>query len=243
MNNIKQLVIITGHSAGLGRALAQHYLAAGWPVLGVSRRLWALTPGLNQVALDLADGAALAAWLQSDAWRQALAGAGEVLLFNNAGTVQPNALAGRQAADDIVQAVALNVAAPLLLSNALIADAPAGCLKTIVHISSGAGRNAYAGWSVYGATKAALDQHARVLAAEQHPHLRVGSIAPGVVDTDMQTAIRSSDAAVFPLRGRFDDLHRDGALRSPEYTAAQIAAMIATADFGQTVCRDVRAPQ
>ena len=73
MNNIKKLAIITGHSAGLGQALAQHYLAAGWQVLGLSRRLWVSTPGLQQAALDLADSGALAAWLQSDVWRQALA--------------------------------------------------------------------------------------------------------------------------------------------------------------------------
>ena len=242
MNNIKKLAIITGHSAGLGQALAQHYLAAGWQVLGLSRRLWVSTPGLQQAALDLADSGALAAWLQSDVWRQALAEADEVLLLNNAGTVAPNALVGKQDADAIVRALALNFAAPLLLSNALLADAPVGCLKTIVHISSGAGRHAYAGWGVYGATKAALDQHAAVLAAENHPNLRVGSIAPGVVDTDMQAAIRSSDVVVFPLRGRFDELHRQDLLQSPAATAAQMAAMIAAADFGQTVCRDVREP-
>ena len=58
----------------------------------------------------------------------------------------------------------------------------------------------------------------------------------------MQAAIRSSDAAVFPLRGRFDELHRQDLLQSPAATAAQVAAMIAAADFGQTVCRDVREP-
>ena len=63
MNNIKKLAIITGHSAGLGKALAQHYLATGWQVLGLSRRLWAPTPGLQQAILDLADSGAVAAWL------------------------------------------------------------------------------------------------------------------------------------------------------------------------------------
>ena len=51
-----------------------------------------------------------------------------------------------------------------------------------------------------------------------------------------------NDAAVFPLRGRFDELHRQDLLQSPAATAAQVAAMIAAADFGQTVCRDVREP-
>ena len=113
MNNIKKLAIITGHSAGLGKALAQHYLATGWQVLGLSRRLWAPTPGLQQAILDLADSGAVAAWLQSDVWRQALAGAGEVLLLNNAATVAPNALVGKQDADAIVRALALNIAAAI----------------------------------------------------------------------------------------------------------------------------------
>lgn len=237
---MNKCVIISGHSAGLGRALARYYLRAGWPVLGVSRRGWGDTPNLVQAAVDLSDAAALTAWLQTDVWRQTVREASELVLINNAGTVAPNALAGRQDAAAVIAAVALNLTAPLLLSNALLQDAAQDCLKTLVHISSGAGRKPCAGWSVYGATKAALDQHAAVLAAENHPNLRVGSIAPGVVDTAMQAAIRAADAADFPARPRFDDLHRQGQLQSPRATAVRLATLIADADFGQAVCRDVR---
>lgn len=241
MQTGQRWVIITGHSAGLGRALAAHYLAAGDAVWGLSRRVWPqAVGGLRQTALDLADSAALADWLTQPAWRQTVAAAAEILLINNAAVVTPNALAGRAEAADIMAAVALNLTAPVLLSNALLRDAAPGCLKTIVHISSGAGRKAYAGWSVYGATKAALDQHAAVLAAEGHPHLRVASIAPGVVDTAMQAQIRAASAAEFPLQPQFVALAGSGGLQTAEQTAAALAAMMAAADFGRAVCRDVR---
>ena len=60
------------------------------------------------------------------------------------------------------------------------AVASARALKTecrILHMSSGAGRSAYPGWSVYCATKAALDQHARAVALDHNINLRI--VQPG----------------------------------------------------------------
>lgn len=242
MGVMQRLVVISGHSSGLGQALAAYYLAAGMRVMGLSRRLAPSHVHLTQAALDLSDSRALAAWLAGAEWYQAVRAADEVYLLNNAATVLPNALANQQAAEDVIAAVALNVTAPMLLSHALLRDARSGVGKRIVHISSGAGRRACVGWSVYGATKAALDHHAAVVAAENHPHLRIASIAPGVVDTDMQACIRSADAQLFPERARFEALHRSGGLQSAADTAQRIAAMVAADDFGQVVCADVRQP-
>lgn len=89
-------LIITGHTRGLGRALAELYLQRGWQVLGLARgRADMVSPKLRQVRIDLADGAVLAAWLSSGLLRDFLADAGSILLANNAGTVSPNAQIGR----------------------------------------------------------------------------------------------------------------------------------------------------
>ncbi|MCP2040117.1 NADP-dependent 3-hydroxy acid dehydrogenase YdfG [Neisseria sp. HSC-16F19] len=234
------LVIISGHSAGLGAALAAHYLTQGHAVLGLARRSLPPQNRLQQQTLDLADNAALAAYLASADWRNALADKQHIILINNAATVAPSALCGRQDAAAIARAVALNITAPLLLTNAVLADAAAGCLKTVVHIGSGAGRKAYPGWSVYGAAKAALDHHAAVVAAEDHAGVRIASIAPGVIDTAMQAAIRASDTTDFPLQPQFVQLQHSGSLQSAGETAGRLAALIQQAGFGQQTRMDVR---
>ena len=70
--------------------------------------------------------------------------------------------------------------------------------RRILHVSSGAGRKPYAGWSIYCATKAAIDQHARCVALDRTPHLLISSVAPGVIDTEMQAEIRSSTSKLSP---------------------------------------------
>lgn len=234
-------LIITGHTRGLGRALAELYLQRGWQVLGLARgRADMVSPKLRQVRIDLADGAALAAWLSSGLLRDFLADAGSILLANNAGTVSPNALLGRQRPSETLSAVALNVTAPLLLANAALAARPARVPLDILHIGSGAGRKNYPGWSVYGATKAALDHHARCVAAEGHENVRIACLAPGVVDTAMQGEIRAADEADFPMRPRFAALKEDGGLQSAEETAAKIAAYVESARFGEEAAADIR---
>lgn len=233
--------IITGHSSGLGKALAGHYLQAGCGVLGLARRQAGLRPfeKLAEQRIDLSDTAALSAWLAGGFLERFIEGAGEIILINNAAAVAPNAVAGRQQAAEITAAVPLNITAPMLLANHLTACKPEGAVLKIAHIGSGAGRNAYPGWSVYGAAKAALDHHARCVAAERHPRVQIASIAPGVVDTAMQNEIRRAHEADFPMVRRFIDLKSEGGLSSPETAAAEIAAMIASENFGTEVTDDV----
>lgn len=236
-----QTVIVTGHSSGLGKALAEHYIAEGCAVTGISRRLWPSENGLfGQTALDLADSSALAAYLDGTDFQTACREASHILLFNNAASLAPNRLSGRQGWRETAQAVALNVAAPLMLADAVAAFADGIRQIDIVHISSGAGRKNYPAWSVYGACKAALDRHALVMAEENLPKLRIVSLAPGVVDTAMQEQIRAADAADFPLRPQFRELYENGALSSTEQAAKQIAAFVSSPDFGHTVLADIR---
>jgi NAD(P)-dependent dehydrogenase (short-subunit alcohol dehydrogenase family) len=166
--------------------------------------------------------------------------AGQVLLVNNAGLVSPIGPPGGQGAAAVMQAVALNVAAPLALADAWVAATAGVPDRRIVHISSGAARNAYAGWSVYCATKAALDMHARAVQLDAVAGLRIESLAPGVVDTGMQAHIRATDASQFPLVGRFQGLHRDGALQSPSDVARRLLHHVLGGAFGAEAVRDLR---
>lgn len=236
--------IITGHSRGLGEALAATLLEQGFDVLALARKgnpaLAARYPGLSEVALDLADTAALIRWLEEGALRRFVAGATRAVLLNNAGQLGPIGAPGGQGADGIARAIAINVAAPLMLADVFVA-ATAGCGdRRIAHVSSGAGRSAYPGWSVYGAGKAALDHHARALQLDAVAGLAVASIAPGVIDTAMQSEIRGASIEAFPQRARFEALKANHELASPADAARQFLAYLLSGRFGEAACVDLR---
>lgn len=243
--NTAPTAIVTGHSRGLGAAIAAELLARGARVLGLARKgnaaLAAAYPdALTEVALDLADPSALADWLSGPTLRKFAGGAGQVLLVNNAGMVEPIGPAGTLAPEAIARAVTLNVAAPLMLADALIAATAGAADRRVLHVSSGAARNAYAGWSVYCATKAALDMHARAVAEDARPGLRIESLAPGVIDTDMQATIRATTDAQFTMRERFVGLKESGALATPEDCARRLVDHLTSAAFGASRVTDLR---
>lgn len=243
--DVRTKAIVSGHSRGLGAAIADELLARGIGVLGLARQhnaaLAAAHPGLlREHRLDLADSAALAAWLAGPELRDWLAGAQTVLLINNAGTLQPMALLPAQDPAAVAKGIALSVAAPLMLSAALVAASPAAGERRILHISSGAARKPYAGWSVYCAGKAALDHHARAVQAEASPGVRICSLAPGVLDTAMQGEIRATTTEYFPLRDRFVEMQRSGGLIAPAECAMHLVDFLLDADFGRDAVADLR---
>ena len=236
--------IVTGHSRGLGAAIAQCLLARGLTVLGLSRHgnpalAERFATGLSEVSLDLSDPSSLCAALHTAPLKTFLAADGPALLINNAGMLQPVARLGTQDAAAIVRAGQLNFIAPLLLANAFAATGRLERERRIVHVSSGAARSAYAGWSIYGAGKAGLDHHARAVAAEQHPWLRICSLAPGVIDTDMQAEVRASDPADFPQRARFDALKRDALLTPAAIAAERLVDYLLSDAFGRETVADL----
>ncbi|MES2102539.1 MAG: SDR family oxidoreductase [Pseudomonadota bacterium] len=237
--------ILTGHTRGLGAAIAARLLARHIPVLGLARARnteleQAFPDTLKQVALDLSDSAALARWLAGDSLQNFLAGSKSVLLINNAGMLQPVGPLQVQDAAAIARTVSVNVAAPLMLAAAVAAAGAHAPEQRILHVSSGAGRNPMAGWSIYCATKAALDHHARAAALDQTPGLKICSLAPGIIDTDMQAEIRATPLEKFPQREKFDAFKRDGDLSSAEDCAQRLVDYLLGDRFGELAVADLR---
>lgn len=244
------IAILTGASRGIGAAMARGLAKPGTRLITLARRedpelaAYARSQDaqLEQLSVDLSDLAAAEAaarricdTLPRDARRY--------LLINNAGTVHP--VSGTDALIDgpaIAAAFNLNVTAVMLLTARFLAaveDLKAD--RRVLNISSGAGRNPNAGWGVYCATKAALDMYSRVVKQEQGENgARVVSLAPGIVDTDMQAAIRSSDPKSFPALAKFQDFHATGKLSSPANVASRILAYLDRDDFGTTEIDDIR---
>jgi sepiapterin reductase len=244
------LVVLTGASRGIGAALARQLAKPGTRLITLARRtdseleahVKAQGGELEQIAVDLSDLTAAGKTAQHVAGRLPR-DAKRYILINNAGSVNPVvAVDALEDAAAITQALSLNVTAVMLLTARFLAATKGlDADRRVLNISSGAGRNPTAGWGVYCATKAALDMYTRVANQEQGPSgARLVSLAPGVVDTDMQVAIRSSDPSSFPALSRFQDLHASGKLATPASVAARIAAYLDRDDFGKTEIDDIR---
>jgi hypothetical protein len=236
--------IVTGHSRGLGEAIATHLLSRGARVLGVSRGdnsalANRFRGALDEARVDVADEPALMRFLATDRMSRFVEGR-TPLLVNNAGVLQPIGPLQSQEPGLILRAVSVNVAAVMAFSAAFVQATAGAVERRILHVSSGAGRKPYAGWSIYCATKAAIDQHARCVELDRTPNLAISSIAPGVVDTEMQAEIRASSDDRLPDRPRFVALHRDKALPSPEQTGGRVVEYLLSDVFGREAVFDLR---
>ncbi|MCP5272584.1 MAG: SDR family NAD(P)-dependent oxidoreductase [Burkholderiaceae bacterium] len=244
-----KLFIVTGASRGLGRAIAEQLLQPSHHVLAIARRT---DPALETLARER--GARVTAWSQdladAPAAAQRLATwlaqqpAADAVLINNAAALSTPAPLGDSALDELSLAARVGLEAPLLLSAAFLrATRDWGTDRRILNISSGLGRRAMAGSASYCAVKAGMDHFSRAVALEEAARpggARIVSLAPGIIDTDMQVQLRSADRSRFPDGAQFEAFKTEGRLDSPEAAAAKVLRFLARNDFGQEPVSDVR---
>lgn len=216
------LAIITGASSGFGLAMAQQVPFRA-RVIGISRS--APPAGIEHLSADLSD---VGSWQAvTAAIREAVSAEQpeRSVFIHAAGTLTPIGFAGEVEDAPYAANILLNSASGQMLGHAyLSATGGAPGVHDLVMISSGAARRAYPGWSAYGAGKAALDQWVRYVGEEQRLRggVRVCAIAPGVIDTGMQSQIRTMSEQDFPRVERFRDLYRGGELVDPSQAAARL---------------------
>lgn len=203
---MRRTALITGASSGLGRALAERLAADGWSLVIDARD--APTLEVARAAVDAAgDGTvvALPGDVDDPVHVAALVGAaaaqgGFELLVANAGTLGPTPLppVARLHAADLERTFRTNVVAPLRIIQAALPHVLAAG-GAVLNVTSDAAVEGYDGWGAYGASKAALEQLSRVLAAEE-PRLRVYWVDPGDMRTRMhQDAYPGEDISDRPL--------------------------------------------
>ncbi|MEP7057399.1 MAG: SDR family NAD(P)-dependent oxidoreductase [Caldimonas sp.] len=248
----ERLYILTGSSRGLGAAMAEQLLAAGRVLLCIARHRNAALARkaekagarVEQWSADLAQPLEIAAQLQ--AWLAAFdpAAVGSATLINNAGVLTRVGPLDGCADTEISGALRVGLEAPMLLTAAFLRatrDWPGP--RSILNISSGLGRRAMAGQATYCAAKAGMDHYTRAVAldeANRNNGARIVSLAPGVIDTDMQVHLRAAEAEGFPDKAMFVGLKEGGQLTSSADTAARVLAWLDRPDFGTNPIADVR---
>ena len=251
------ITVITGASRGLGLAMAQQLLAPDRLLLCLSRSTHpelqvqadALGAPLLQWSADLVDGEAVAARLAQWLGEQNQAEVGSATLINNAGVIPAVAPLEAVPPTQVAHALRVGLEAPLLLTGAFLGATSRWVEqgwrgpRRVLNISSGLGRHPMASQAPYCAAKAGLDHFTRCAALDQaqQPHgAKLVSLAPGVIDTDMQVQLRGADTSAFPDRERFVELLRSGVLTSPQQAAARVLAWLDRPDFGRQPVADVR---
>ena len=236
----------------MGAAIAEQLLAPEHLLLCISRqRSDALAAKASasgavceQWSLDLSQPAEAAAGLQ--AWIASLDGGAfeSAALINNAAALTRIGPVDECSDAELASALRVGLEAPLLLTAAFLrATRGWAADKRVLNISSGLGRRAMAGQASYCASKAGMDHLTRAMALDEahRPNgAKLVSLAPGVIDTDMQVHLRAGDAAGFPEKASFVGLKEKGQLTSAADAAARVLAYLRRADFGASAVADVR---
>lgn len=199
---MKQIALITGATSGFGKAIAERFAAERWNLILTGRRkdrLDALEQQLRDefgiavltLNFDVRSLDECTSHLEqlSPEWRSI------DVLINNAGL----ALGRESFVDGSVEQwntmIDTNVKGLLYITKIIARWMIARKRGTIINIGSIAGKDAYAGGNVYGATKAAVDMLTRNMRIDLLPHgVRVGQIAPGAAETEFSIVRFSGDA-------------------------------------------------
>ncbi len=220
-------IYITGTGKGIGASIARELLKdKDNRVFGISRENEIEASNFSFNKVDLAE-----LHIVERMKFKALENPSKIVLINNAGMLGDINYMGKLTSHEIQQVYNVNLLAPTLLINQFIERyRDVNCEKTIINISSGASTNPYEAWSTYCASKAGLEMLSRVLIKEEekqiHP-FKVFSIAPGVVDTNMQEQIRATPIENFPHKEKFIDLKKNDQLFDRDFVASKIVEIIA----------------
>jgi C-7 ketoreductase len=194
-NTASRGVIVTGGGTGIGRATARAFADRQDRVLVVGRSERTLTetaegrPNIHVLPVDITEPGAAETIVSA-----ALHAFGRVdVLVNNASIAVPAPLEKAEPTE-VEKLLEVNLCAPIALTRHAL-DALTKTHGTVVNLSSAGslGRRAWPNFSLYGASKVALDFLTRTWAVELAPRgIRVVSIAPGVIETGMGIRMGSS---------------------------------------------------
>ncbi len=238
--------LVTGAGRGIGRAVAELLGDEGVRVALVARS----RDEVDEVAAAINGSGGHAIAVSAD-----LADRGEIvrvmhevgdtlgpidLLVNNAAIVGPLGRFSAINIEDWDYANAINLLAPVRLSRALLPGMLDAGWGRIVNVTTGAVNNLKRddGYNSYVATKAGLEGHTMNLAAElEGTGVTANAFRPGIVDTQMQTEIRSQDPNVIgaAFHRRFVERYEAGQLLTPDVPARDLVDLLRGERNGEIV--------
>ena len=221
-----EVYLVTGASKGLGRSICELLANNGYVVIGLARAsselssLDDLLKGFNPKSLtiscDLSNPSEV-----SFVGKQITEKYSSVHgIIHNAGIISP--IGSMFDVDSSVwdQTMMVNLLSVQHLTKILHASMVNAQRCRVTTISSGAAINSLESWSAYCTSKAGLEMWTKCLADEgSRDGISAISIAPGIVDTDMQVKIRSVSQEDFPMVDRFIEFHKNGDLVAPNLVA------------------------
>lgn len=196
-----KLIVITGVSKGLGRALAMDFAKLGHTVIGCARASQELTDLQKQLgaphqfaAVDVSSDADVAAWA-----KDVLASAGPPdLLINNAAVINRNEKLWKISAAEFDRSFAVNVSGTANVIRHFVPSMVARKNGVIVNLSSGWGRSVSAEVAPYCATKWAIEGLTQALAEELPKGMCAVPLNPGIINTEMLQSCFASGAELYP---------------------------------------------
>lgn len=224
-----KVVLITGASSGIGRAMVGRLAARGYRVFGTSRQpVGPEVEGVPLLPLDVRDAASVAACLAT-----VLARAGRVdVLVNNAGYGLAGAVEEVTPADLQAQ-LETNLIGVARVTRAVLPVMRAQGGGRIVAVSSMAGQIGLPFFGAYAASKFALEGYMEALRHEVRPfNIQVALIVPGRIRTDFRRRLLHAAPldAYAPWRTRAEATRQGGRLIEPEQVADCLLGLLTSPD-------------
>ncbi len=245
-------IIITGHSKGLGAGITTALIDENHHIHGISR-----TDNTDLQKLAAAKGCKINFYScnlsHTDTIEPIMKLVFEnilhedcegIYLINNAGVIKPIGPIETLEQAQMDLHMMINLLAPMYIIKEFVKHfSDWKTEKRILNISSGAAINPYHGWSNYCTGKAGLDMFTRCIATEQEDKkypVKLMAVAPGIIDTDMQTTIRGTTDAQFIHKQKFVELKESGQLIAPNLAGKKLKELLFSANFKNGDITDIR---
>jgi benzil reductase ((S)-benzoin forming) len=230
--------IITGASKGLGEAIAKRLIHEQIAIVSVSRteneeiKRMALEKGLyyNHFSCNLSLEKEVQEVFMDIAHCLFQKDPKEILLFNNAGVIEPIQTVGNLDQTPTIRNIQVNLIAPILITNLFFSKAQLTNTKVqVINVTSGAAIRSIEGWSVYCSSKAGLNMFTQTAALEQaemKTDNKIIAFSPGIMDTNMQETIRSSSNKAFKELERFKEFKENNRLLQADVVANALVDLL-----------------